>query len=278
MSATFPDLASKTAFRPAREMQSPAQLALDIAVLMLALIVPTLLALALDERQIFGATPWLKPLHFELSLAAHFATLALLVALMTEQAKGGRLMRWSMLAAAFAALFEIGYILLQAARGQTSHFNQSTPLAAALYALMGFGALALVAASFVTGWQVWRHGRPGVSPGLRLGAMLGLMLGSIATLIVAGALSSGTSHWIGGVASDAAGLPVLGWATKGGDLRVPHFFSTHAMQALPLAGWLADHFFSRRATALVWAATGLWLALVVFTFVQALAGKPFLAV
>ena len=275
MSPVFPDFAASTAAAPRRQTQSPAQAALDIALLMLALVTPTFLAMAMDEREISGITPWLKPLHFELAISAHFAALSLLTGLMLPAAKDGRLMKWSMQAAAFAALFEIGYILLQAARGQSSHFNQSSPLAAALYALMGVGAVALVAVSFIAGWQIWRHGQPKAAPGLRLGAILGLMLGSAATLIVAGALSSGASHWIGGVASDASGLPVLGWATKGGDLRVPHFFATHAIQALPLAGWLGDSFMRRRARTLVWCAAAAWIALVSFTFAQALGGRAF---
>ncbi len=58
---------------------------------------------------------------------------------------------------------------------------------------------------------------------------------------------------------------------------MPHCFWTHAMQALPLAGLLADSLQPARAGSLVWLATSLWVLLVGATFVQALNGLPLLA-
>jgi hypothetical protein len=108
-----------------------------------------------------------------------------------------------------------------------------------------------------------------------------LTLGSVATVIVTGTMSAGIvdgpGHWVRGVHSDANGLPFFGWSMTGGDLRAPHFFATHSMQALPVVGWVADRAMRGRATQLVWAAASLWSALVVGTFAMALAGKPFLS-
>jgi|GraSoi_2013_20cm_1033751.scaffolds.fasta_scaffold04670_1 hypothetical protein len=255
--------------------------AISVTLVMATLLVPTLLALAFDNRQFNGIDIWIKPMHFELAIAVHFASLIVFLRLVNPQGRASAAMRWSMNVAAFAALCEIGYISLQAARGRGSHFNTTTPIESMSYALAGVGAVMIVVGSFVAGVEIWRQGRSDVGAGLRLGAILGLTLGSVATLIVAGTMSAGIldgpGHWVRGVHSDANGLPFFGWSTTGGDLRTPHFFATHTMQALPIAGWVADCALRDRATQLVWAATGLWGALVVGTFAMALAGKSFLS-
>jgi hypothetical protein len=69
----------------------------------------------------------------------------------------------------------------------------------------------------------------------------------------------------------------MGWARDGGDLRVAHFFATHAMHFIPLAGLLAVIALpDRRARVVVYAASAGVTAFVIFTFVQALMGQPFL--
>jgi hypothetical protein len=252
--------------------------AIDIVLIMLALLAPTLVALAFDERQINGAAIWMKPMHFQLALIAHFAGLALLLQLLAPAVCDKRVVRWSMTIGGAAAVAEIGWIMVQAARGRASHFNEATSLEAGLYMAAGLGAATIVICAAVIGVTIWRRGRLDVGPGLRLGAVFGLTLGAVATLIVAGAMASGRivapGHWVGGLRSDATGLPFLGWSTTGGDLRVPHFFATHAMQALPLVGLAADRVVGARAKLVVWAATALWAALVAATFIEALRGAP----
>lgn len=254
--------------------------AISITLAMAILLAPTLLALAFDERRFNSIDIWIKPMHFELAIAVHFASLVVLLQLATPRGRTSAAVRWSMNVAAFSALCEIGYISLQAARGRGSHFNTSTPIETVSYALAGAGAVMIIVGSFVAGVQIWRRGRSDVDAGLRLGAILGLTLGSVATLIVAGTMSAGIvdgpGHWIKGVHSDANGLPFFGWSTTGGDLRAPHFFATHAMQALPVVGWLVDRALRDRATQVVWTATGLWGVVVVGAFAMALAGKPLL--
>ena len=70
----------------------------------------------------------------------------------------------------------------------------------------------------------------------------------------------------------------MGWSRTAGDLRVAHFFGTHAMHAVPLAGFLAGRLLAPRpALMATWLAAALWAAFCVATFAQALAGRPFLA-
>lgn len=242
-------------------------------------LVPTLLAYALDPRLLNGISVWIKPLKFEASVALHLLTLAILASLVARRVRDGWLLRGFAWASAVAGLFEIGYIAFQAARGRASHFNIDTALEASMYQAMGVGAVILILPALVVGWYVFRAPREDVGAGLRLGAGLGLILGFVGTLVIGGYLGSQTSHWIGGVASDADGLPVTGWSTTGGDARVPHFLATHMMQGLPLVGWLADRTGwppARRRLA-VYVAAGLWVAAAVATFVQALAGQPLIA-
>lgn len=265
----------------------PRGIALQIGLMMLVLLLPSLLLLASDPRQFNGISVWIKPIKFHLSLALHFATLAILVDLVAPTAGAQPFLRHAFVVAGLAGLFEAGYITLQAARGRASHFNDGTPLEAALYTVMGVGAVLLVLVAFHLGRVILASPRPGLGAGLRLGAGLGLTLGAVATLLTAGILGSGAipealgqpiGHWIGGDRSDATGLPLLGWSTTGGDLRVPHFFATHVMQILPLVGWLADRYRPATARVAVLAAAAVLLAAILATFGQAVSGIPFLPV
>lgn len=251
------------------------------AAAMLALALPSVLALLVDDRTLFGDSVWNKPLRFDAALALHLLTLWALVRCLPAAEQARPSTRRAVAVGVFCSLLEALYITLQAARGRASHFNVQTPLETFLYyGVMGPAAVLIVGSAFYIGWRLWRHADPSVPEGLRRGGALGLMLGSAATLLVASALSSGVvdglGHWVGGVRSDATGLPFSGWSRSGGDLRVPHFFATHLMQALPLAGWLADRAGSRHARTWVHLAAAVGLLLVGLTFWQALQGRAFL--
>lgn len=133
-------------------------------------------------------------------------------------------------------------IVLQAARGTTSHYNVTTPFDAALWVTMAvsitvlwFGTLYLAAALFrIRGLD------PARALAVRAGAVLaliGMALGFIMTTAPAqqpqadlGIVGSHTAAALNG----GPGLPLLGWSTVAGDLRIPHFVGMHALQALPL--------------------------------------------
>ncbi len=52
------------------------------------------------------------------------------------------------------------------------------------------------------------------------------------------ALTTAGAHTVG--APDVGpGLAGVGWSTRHGDLRVPHFFGLHGVQIIPFLGWLA---------------------------------------
>ena len=184
----------------------------------------------IDARLIGGVSVWEKPAKFFLSLTVEAVTVAWAISLLPRQALGVKTATWVFV---FASWVEMAYIIYRASRGEASHFNQTSVVAIIMYALMGVGAVSLVATSAFIGWRIWQN-RAGMV--MREAASLGLMLGSVLGLIGGGYLSSHTSHWIGGDLTDATGLPIFHWSTTGGDLRVAHFIGLHATQAVPLAG------------------------------------------
>ena len=253
---------------------------LQSAFLLLAAIPATLIAQQFDARMVNDINIWIKPLKFYGSTALHLATLAVLARFLSEKARAG--MGLSIVAgvSAFAAIVEIAIIVMQSARGVGSHFNFSTQLDALIYSFMGVGALLLIMPAMVVGvWLLRAPVTEKLTPGLKLGGGLGLTLGFILTLGIAGYMSAQSGgHWVDAPRTDAGGLPLFGWSREGGDLRVPHFFATHLMQALPLVGYAADKMSGNYAAAkrIVWIAAGGGLAVAFATFVQALNGQPFI--
>jgi hypothetical protein len=245
----------------------------------LALMLPSLAALVVDDRLLNGVSVWSKPLKFQASLIMMLGTLAVLLPQIETTSKNGWGVWISCLVAAMTATGEILYITLQAARGRASHFNSETQIEALAYSLMGIGAALLVLSSLVLGLYLLTRPAADASRGLQLGGGWGLVLGSILTLVTAFALGSGQiggpGHWVGGVRSDAGGLLLFGWSRSGGDLRVPHFFATHIMQALPILGVLLETIAPRLLIPGLFAGSLFSIAVVAGTFIQAVMGQPF---
>lgn len=251
------------------------------ALLLLAAIPATMLAREFDVRTVNDINIWIKPLKFYVSTALHLATLAVLVRFLSDSARAGKGLAIVAAISAFAAIVEIAIIAVQSGRGIASHFNFSTEFDALIYIVMGLGALLIIMPALVVGlWFLRAPVSEKLTPGLKLGAGLGLTLGFVLTLVIAGYMSQQpTGHWVGGPRTDLGGLPLVGWSREGGDLRAPHFFATHLMQVLPLLGYAADRMLGLNAATakrVVWIAAALGVALTVATFMQALAGEPFI--
>ena len=222
--------------------------------LMLAAMLPAALAWGLDERVLRGASVWIKPLKFMLSVAVLAWTTAWFVGHLPQARRQGRGVRTVVALVTGAGTFEVGYITLQAALGQASHYNVGDPLHATMYTLMGVGAVLLAGSQPLLAALLWRwpdHQRP---PVLRLAVIAGLVLAFV--------LGGGVGMVLSGqLPSAAPGLPLLGWHLRG-DLRPAHFMGMHAAQALPLAAaWLARHGLGRR-----------WLAAAAAAYVLAVLG------
>ena len=255
----------------------PARLYAGAALAFLVLALPTGVALLADDRSYLGVAIWRKPLKFEISLAVFFATLALYVRWLPPRVVAARWHGWYAASVVAATVAEMAWILGAAALGTGSHFNQATPAAATLFALAGVFALYFTAVTAVYGVMIWRSPAGPRSPALRLGLAAGLVLTFVLTVVFAATMAQTGSHLVGGAGSDAGGLALMGWSRTAGDLRVAHFFGTHAMQALPLGALVAAALLPPRPA--VAATAVLALAYVAFSaalFAQALAGQPFL--
>jgi len=228
-----------------------------LALLLLAAMVPTALALGLDGREIRGVHVWVKPLKFMAALALFSFSTAWFIGLLPEARRQTRAVRFIVASIVGAGGLEVGYITLQAALGQASHYNFSDLPHGLMYQAMGAGALLLCVTQGVLAVQISRHGRRDGDPAWRLAVVRGLWL----TLV----LGAGAGAVLGGLQPPAgAGLPVTGWHAAA-DLRPAHFLGIHAQQFLPLLGLALSGWPAARARRWLNAATAvyglLWLAL-----------------
>ena len=249
--------------------------------LLLVVSLPTLLLTVIDVRTFQGVSVWLKPWKFQFSVATYMLTLALYMVWLPTVARQSRALRIAMWAAVLSGVFEVLYITWQAAWGQASHFNVGTPFHAAMYGLMGLGAVILSSASLVLGVVIWRSDAYAVSAPLKKAITQGLVVAFVLGTAFGAYLSAQPGgHWVGGALTDAGGVPVFHWSRSGGDLRVAHFFGLHALHFVPAfavlllmvckSQQLASRLVTVFSVALALASVGV--------FAQARAGLPFLSV
>ncbi|MEQ8401360.1 MAG: hypothetical protein RIB53_13395 [Roseitalea porphyridii] len=240
-------------------------------------IIPLAAAGMIDPRLHLGENIWVKPIKFAVALSVYTATLALFARYLPAGMTRRTAYRLFAGAVVFAIAAEMAWIGGAAAMGTASHFNTGEPVWAALYPVMGAMAALLTSASAVYAVAIARNRDLTIAPALKAGLVWGLGLTLPLTLVTAGTMSSLNGHNVGGSGMATEGLWLIGWLRDGGDLRVAHFFATHAM-----------HFVPAFALALVWlgrpresrAVHGFALAFALFvlaTFAQALMGRPFLA-
>jgi hypothetical protein len=233
-----------------------------------------LAAAMIDPRMFLNAPVWQKPLQFHLALAVYLITLAYFA----RYVPGGLTSRrWRIYAAvvSFCIIAELVWVGGAAAYATASHFNVDDAVMGTIYGFMGLFAVILTSASGVMGIAIWRNPHSGLPPALHLSIALGLILTFVLTLIAAGTMSSMPGHHIGTPVTHAA-LPILGWSREVGDLRVAHFFATHAMHAIPIVGLLASRLAPATGRLIVLASSAAFCALVAFSMWQAFQGLPFL--
>jgi hypothetical protein len=178
-----------------------------------------------------------------------------------------------------AMIVEIACIIMQSARGVPSHFNDATVFDRMIFGVMGTTIL-INTIVMVVFFAIIRRDTPprraGYVWGIRLGVLIFLLASAEGAIIVAN-----NAHTVG-AADGGPGLPFVNWSTQSGDLRIAHFFGMHAMQVLPLVGFILDRSLPRRSSwvtpgNLVIATSILWVAAMSGLLLMALRGQPLLA-
>lgn len=251
---------------------------------LLLLAIPSAAGLWLDDRIITGAPAWLKPTKFAVSTGVYSLTLA---AFLTAIPEWTRTRRMVSLVTIVVMWLEMAIIDLQAWRGTTSHFNASTPLDGALFGIMGVAIVSQTVASAAVAVALWRRAFTDRTFGWALriamtltivGALTGGLMtrptdGQLAEARTGTPLTTAGAHTVG-APDGGPGLPITGWSTQHGDLRVPHFVGLHAMQLLPLVAFAVRRRPEVERTRLTLGAAALYALTFVLLLVQALRGAP----
>lgn len=202
------------------------------------------LGLLFDDRMLGGMPIWSKPFKFALSITLYGATWAWLASLTT---RAPRLVHRTSIGIAVLITLEMGIITAQVVRGRASHFNNETYLDLQLYRLMGATITLVWVLTFLltivlvrsevrdaaTRWSI-RLGAVISLVGIGFGPLMTVPTGAQAAAIDAGTRPTAVGAHSVGVPDGGEALPILGWSTTGGDLRIPHFIGMHALQLVPL--------------------------------------------
>ncbi|WP_446219534.1 hypothetical protein [Micromonospora sp. IBHARD004] len=251
---------------------------------MAVLAVVSAVGIVADPRVLTGAPIWLKPFKFSVSFVLYGTTLAWMLSLVPRRS---RIAEWAGTVIVAMSLVEMVVIVGQVLRGTTSHYNETTPLDAALWQAMGASILVLFIAHVVIGIVVLRQPTADRAAAYAVGLGLGLsllgMLVAVPMLLpnqATGIEGISGAHSVG-VPDGGPGLPLVGWSTTGGDLRIGHFVGLHALQALPILAILLSRFVGTRLdertrVRLLVVAGGAYGVLTMLLTGQALRGQPLL--
>ena len=257
-----------------------------LALAMAGVAVVATVGLVLDPRIVTGAPLWAKPLKFAVSIMVYALTLSFLLGLVR---RGRRVAWWAGTITAVGLFVEMVIIVGAAAAGATSHFNETTAFHAGLWHVMAGSIMVVAALALVVAVLLFRTdlGDAARSLAVRAGALIavaGMGLAFLMTEPTAAQLDNFTgiagAHTVG-LPDGGPSLPLLGWSTVAGDLRIPHFVGMHALQLIPMTVLLLELLAPRvpalarpgTRLRLLWVVIGLYLGVLALLTGQALAGQ-----
>lgn len=228
-----------------------------------------------DSRTVLGLNTWTKASKFAVSITLYLWTLAWLFKYLRVPRLVMRLISWG---PALLMIAESVCLVIQAARGARSHFNLTTRFDASVFGMMGFliflntifalliTILFFTRAEKLSAAYIW---------GIRLGLLFFLFAAYEGTVMI-----NNGAHTIG-LADGGPGLPLVNWSTQGGDLRIAHLLGLHALQVLPIAGYLISTWKKLLSeswqTAYIFAFALLYTGVTALLFWQAMKGRPIIA-
>jgi len=226
-----------------------------------------------DQRTLMGVSVWLKPTKFLISVGIYILTVGFLITFYPYSNRVKHIIRnvvsWTL-------LIEVSIIILQAARGVQSHYNQSSLLDALLFAAMGIliATNVLVMLFFIV--ETFRL-KLDVPKAIQRGILMGWIIIFIGSWVGQRMIAQ-MAHNVG-IEDGGAGLPLVNWSTIAGDLRVAHFFGLHGLQLIPLFALFVHEKLKsteRKKLIAVMIFSLLYASFICFTFYQASQGRPFL--
>lgn len=220
-----------------------------------------------DLRMVNGVNAWLKPMKFALSVMIFVFTMAWLL----QYLPFTKSIYWVILIIVVTMTIEQLAIFMQAGRGITSHFNVNSGwFNAFIFQIM---AIAITINTFAIAYVALLFFINPIE--LPLSYLWGIRLGLICFVLFSFegfAMGAALKHTIG-AADGVKGLPFLNWSINHGDLRIAHFIGLHALQVLPIVGYLVYLFNLNYLIAIGFGL--LYAGFAGFAFIWALLGKSF---
>src|SRR5262245_33074685 len=208
------------------ELRARNPLMFDVGVAHIILLLIMTVIAPFDGRQVMGINPWIKPMKFAASIAIYLLAMGWLLAELPLREMVKRRVIWAIVG---TLIIEIVLIAMQAARGVTSHFNNTTSFDAAVFAVMGASITFNILVAAYVGLMFWKTAAEIPAPylwGIRIGLTI-FVLASLEGFVMV----SHSAHSVG-LPDGGPGLPIVNWGTKGGELRVGHFFGINALEVL----------------------------------------------
>jgi hypothetical protein len=228
----------------------------------------------MNSESVLGINSMYKPIKFTLSTWIYSWTLAYLLFYVNNQQK----VKWFSYLSVFVMVFENSVIIVQAFKGNLSHFNQTDLVGGVLYAFMGILIVWLTTSTLIITIRFIAQKTYSISPAFALSIKIGLIQFVIFSFF-GGYMSVLNTHHVGG-AMGQSGLPFLNWSTLYGDLRVAHFFGIHSLQIIPFAGYIITKTIKDESSAskIVWLISLLYFLFISALAAQSIMGLPFLSI